>query len=77
MRNFTEAATVKDCLTAQPEGTRREGARQVSHDRRRSGTVTCKFYLQVRQEAGLGKVHQLFGHKLNVIIEELNETLAA
>ena len=26
---------------------------------------------------GLGKVHQLFGYKLNAIIEELNETLAA
>ena len=29
------------------------------------------------QEGGLGKVHQLFGDKLNTIIEELNETLAA
>ena len=29
------------------------------------------------QEGGLGKVHQLFGDKLNAIIEELNETLAA
>ena len=28
-------------------------------------------------EGGLGKVHQLFGDKLNTIIEELNETLAA
>ena len=26
---------------------------------------------------GLGKVHQLFGDKLNALIEELNETLAA
>lgn len=26
---------------------------------------------------GLGKVHQLFGDKLNAMIEELNETLAA
>jgi type I restriction enzyme R subunit len=29
------------------------------------------------REGGLGKVHQLFGDKLNTIIEELNETLAA
>ncbi len=29
------------------------------------------------QHGGLGKVHQLFGDKLNTIIEELNETLAA
>jgi type I restriction enzyme R subunit len=29
------------------------------------------------QQGGLGKVHQLFGDKLNAIIEELNETLAA
>ena len=29
------------------------------------------------QEGGLGKVHQIFGNKLNTIIEELNETLAA
>ena len=29
------------------------------------------------QEGGLGKVHQLFGDKLNTIIEELNEKLAA
>jgi type I restriction enzyme R subunit len=28
-------------------------------------------------KASLGKVHQLFGDKLNTIIEELNETLAA
>ena len=28
-------------------------------------------------QRGLGKVHQLFGDKLNTIIEELNETLAA
>jgi hypothetical protein len=29
------------------------------------------------QKGGLGKVHQLFGDKLNTIIKELNETLAA
>ena len=29
------------------------------------------------QHGGLGKVHQLFGDKLNAMIEELNETLAA
>ena len=77
MRDFTEATTIKDCLTAQPEGTRQEGARQVSHDKRQLGAVTCKFYLQVRQAAGLGKVHQLFGDKLNTVFEELNEALAA
>ncbi len=34
-------------------------------------------YAPFAQEGGLGKVHQLFGEKLNTIIEELNETLAA
>lgn len=29
------------------------------------------------QHGGLGKVHQLFGDKLNTVINELNETLAA
>jgi type I restriction enzyme R subunit len=29
------------------------------------------------QQGGLAKVHQLFGDKLNTIIEELNEALAA
>ncbi|MCW5600279.1 type I restriction-modification enzyme R subunit C-terminal domain-containing protein [Nitrosomonas sp.] len=33
-------------------------------------------YAPFAQEGGLGKVHQLFGDKLNAIIEELNETLA-
>jgi len=28
-------------------------------------------------QTSLGKVHQLFGNRLNTIIEELNETLAA
>ena len=28
-------------------------------------------------KVAFGKVHQLFGDKLNAIIEELNETLAA
>lgn len=64
--------TVKESLTV-----RQEGARQVSRDGERSGAATCKFYLHVRQEAGLGKVYQVFGDKLNTIIEELNETLAA
>ncbi|HEY4696721.1 MAG TPA: hypothetical protein VIH29_01760 [Gallionella sp.] len=72
MRNFMETATIKDYLIVRPDG-----ARQVSRDGERSGAATCKFYLQVRQEAGLGKVHQLFGDKLTAIIEELNETLAA
>jgi type I restriction enzyme, R subunit len=34
-------------------------------------------YAPFAQEGGLGKVHQLFGDKLNTMIEELNETLAA
>jgi type I restriction enzyme R subunit len=34
-------------------------------------------YAPFSQQGGLGKVHQLFGDKLNAIIEELNETLAA
>ena len=34
-------------------------------------------YAPFAQEGGLGKVHQLFGDKLNAIIEELIETLAA
>ncbi|MBW6498936.1 MAG: hypothetical protein K0B09_11135 [Bacteroidales bacterium] len=34
-------------------------------------------YAPFAQEGGLGKVHQLFGEELNVIIEELNEALAA
>ena len=34
-------------------------------------------YAPFVQAGGLGKVHQLFGDKLNAMIEELNETLAA
>ena len=34
-------------------------------------------YAPFSQQGGLGKVHKLFGDKLNAIIEELNETLAA
>lgn len=34
-------------------------------------------YAPFSQHGGLGKVHQLFGDKLNAMIEELNETLAA
>jgi len=34
-------------------------------------------YAPFAQEGGLGKVHQLFGDKLNSMIDELNETLAA
>jgi len=34
-------------------------------------------YAPFIQAGGLGKVHQLFGDKLNAMIEELNETLAA
>ncbi len=84
MRNFTEAATIKDYLIVRPDG-----ARQVSRDGKRSEMATCKFYLQVRQEGGLGKVrlrtclradthrqakcrqvHQLFGDQPNTIIEK-------
>lgn len=34
-------------------------------------------YMPFSQHGGLGKVHRLFGDTLNMIIEELNETLAA
>jgi type I restriction enzyme R subunit len=34
-------------------------------------------YAPFAQHGGLGKVHQLFGGKLDAVIEELNETLAA
>lgn len=34
-------------------------------------------YAPFAQKGGLGKVHQLFGHELNKIIEELNGALAA
>jgi len=34
-------------------------------------------YAPFAQQGGLGKVHEVFGDKLNVILEELNETLAA
>ena len=34
-------------------------------------------YAPFVQEGGLGRVHQLFGEELNVIIEQLNEALAA
>jgi type I restriction enzyme R subunit len=34
-------------------------------------------YAPFAQHGGLGKVHQLFGDKLDAVIEELNETLAA
>jgi type I restriction enzyme R subunit len=34
-------------------------------------------YAPFAQQGGLGKVYQLFGDKLNAMIEELNETLAA
>ena len=34
-------------------------------------------YAPFAQQGGLGKVYQLFGDELNVIIEELNEALAA
>jgi len=33
-------------------------------------------YAPFVQAGGLGKVHQLFGDKLNAMIDELNETLA-
>ena len=34
-------------------------------------------YAPFSQQGGLGRVYQLFGEKLNAMIEELNETLAA
>lgn len=34
-------------------------------------------YAPFSQHGGLGKVHQVFGDKLNTLLEELNETLAA
>jgi type I restriction enzyme, R subunit len=34
-------------------------------------------YAPFAQEGGLGKVHQLFGDGLTVMIDELNEMLAA
>ncbi|MBA3006667.1 MAG: DEAD/DEAH box helicase family protein [Proteobacteria bacterium] len=34
-------------------------------------------YAPFSQQGGLGKVHQLFGEELNIIIEQLNEALAA
>jgi len=34
-------------------------------------------YAPFSQQGRLGKVHQLFGERLNAIIEELNEALAA
>ena len=34
-------------------------------------------YAPFAQQAGLGKVYQLFGDELNAIIEQLNEALAA
>lgn len=63
-------------------------ARQMLRDGERSEVATIEDYLIVRQQGGLGKaclrgakrgwqVHQLFGDKLNSIIEELNGMLAA
>ena len=34
-------------------------------------------YAPFAQEGGLGKLYQLFGDRLNVMIDELNEMLAA
>ncbi len=34
-------------------------------------------YAPFAQEGGLGKIYQIFGHELSIIIEDLNETLAA
>jgi type I restriction enzyme R subunit len=48
----------------------------VSRETGMSGTADFD-YAPFAQEGGLGKVHQLFGEELNVIIEELNEALAA
>jgi type I restriction enzyme R subunit len=48
----------------------------VSRETGMSG-ATDFYYAPFAQEGGLGKVHQLFGEEFNVIIEELNEALAA
>ena len=34
-------------------------------------------YAPFAQECGLGRVYQLFGDELNILIEQLNESLAA
>lgn len=34
-------------------------------------------YAPFAQDGGLGRVYQLFGDKLNTLIEQLNESLAA
>ena len=63
MRNFTEVATIKDYLIV-----RAEGARQALRNSKRSKAATIKDYLIVRQQGGLGKVHPLFGDKLNTVL---------
>ena len=34
-------------------------------------------YAPFSQEGGLGKFHQLFGEKISILLDELNEQLAA
>jgi len=34
-------------------------------------------YVPFSQQGGFGRVHQLFGDELKIVIEELNEALAA
>jgi len=48
----------------------------VSRETGMSGAIDFD-YASFAQEGGLGKVYQLFGDELNVIIEQLNESLAA
>jgi type I restriction enzyme R subunit len=48
----------------------------VSRETEMSGAADFE-YAPFAQEGGLGKVYQLFGEELTVIIEALNEALAA
>ena len=71
MRNFMETATIKDYLVVRPGG-----ARQVCREAA-SARDGASQYAPFSQHGGLGKVHQLFGDKLNAVIEDLSEALAA
>ncbi|MHB1991988.1 type I restriction-modification enzyme R subunit C-terminal domain-containing protein [Metallibacterium scheffleri] len=70
MRNIMETATIKDYLVVRPGG-----ARQVCREAAGARDGASQ-YAPFSQHGGLGEVHQLFGDKLNTIIEELNEPLA-
>jgi len=68
---------IRDHIAANP-GFERMTYRDVLMSRE-TGTpgVTDFDYAPFSQQGGLDKMHQLFGDELNVIIEELNEALAA